>query len=422
MTEVFIICSCIILSAFFSGMEIAYVSSNKVHLSIERNKKNFNSIILNRLLTKPSKFITSMLLGNNIVLVVYGLYSSDLIIDLFADNQIYFSSINQVLIQTTISTVIILITAEFLPKVIFQVYANTLVKFFALPAYIFYLLFYAITFVVLSISNLFLKYFLKSNDDPLVNYISKVELGDYINERIGNGDDGNEIDSEIQIFQNALEFSELKARDVMTPRTEIVGVEVLDPIGSLKSLFIKTGFSKLIVYQDSIDDVLGYVHSFELFKKPMNVRSIMISPEFVPETILIKDLLDLLTKKRKSIAVVLDEYGGTSGIITVEDIIEELFGEIEDEHDLDETLVEEVISDNTYLFSARLDVEHLNQKYQLEIPELESYSTLGGFIVNNTNEIPNKGEKLRIRNYEITIHAASNKKIELVRLTFNQKD
>jgi CBS domain containing-hemolysin-like protein len=207
----------------------------------------------------------------------------------------------------------------------------------------------------------------------------------------------------------------------MTPRTEISGVDILDTISELKDLFITTGYSKLLIYQNSIDDILGYVHSFELFKKPKTIKSIMIPVEYIPETIYIKDALDLLTKKRKSIAVVLDEYGGTSGIITVEDIIEQLFGEIEDEHDLDEELIDEIIEENTYLFSARLEVEFLNEKYNLQIPESDSYTTLGGYIVNHTKEIPTNEEKIIIENFEIIIHSASNKKIELVRFSVKEE-
>ena len=258
--------------------------------------------------------------------------------------------------------------------------------------------------------------FFKTEGDQVQEYFSKVELGNYISEQMNGVSKNEEIDSEIQIFQNALEFSALKARDIMTPRTEIAAVEIGDTVTELKEIFVSTGYSKIVVYQDSLDDIIGYVHSFELFKKPKSVKSVMIPIEYVPETIFIKDLLDMLTKKRKSMAVILDEYGGTSGIVTVEDIIEELFGEIEDEHDEDETLIDEKIDEITFLFSARLDVEFINQKYGIEIPESDSYSTLGGFIVHNTNEIPQKEEKITISNYEITIHSASNKKIELVRL------
>jgi len=415
--EIAIIVICLLLSAFFSGMEIAYVSSNKVFLSIEKKQNNFNSKILSKLTEKPSQFITSMLIGNNVVLVIYGIYSGDLLMNWIESLSYTFSPFISLLLQTILSTIIILMTAEFLPKVFFQIYANSFIKLFAVPAYLFYILFFWITKFVLWISDFILKKFFKTEGDQIQDYFSKVELGNYINEQMSSVSDDDEIDSEIQMFQNALEFSELKARDIMTPRTEISAVDVLDTVEELKELFVKTGYSKILVYQNSVDDILGYVHSFELFKKPKTIKSVMIPIEFVPETILIKDLLDILTKKRKSVAVILDEYGGTSGIITVEDIIEELFGEIEDEHDLEEELIDEIIEENTYLFSGRLDVEFINQKYNLNIPESDSYITLGGFIVNNTKEIPQNKEKIKIDNFEITIHSASNKKIELVRLS-----
>jgi putative hemolysin len=418
--EITIIVVCLLLSAFFSGMEIAYISSNKVYLSIEKRQQNFNASILNKLTEKPSQFITAMLVGNNVVLVVYGIYSGDLIIN-WLEGYFNLTAFIGLLLQTLISTAIILLTAEFLPKVFFQIYANSFIKFFAVPSYFFYQLFFWPTKFIIWISDIVLRKFFKTPGDQVQDYFSKVELGNYITEQMNNVSNENEIDSEIQIFQNALEFSDLKARDIMTPRTEISGAEILDSVVDLKNTFVKTGYSKLLIYQNSIDDILGYVHSFELFNKPKTIKSIMIPVEYIPETIFIKDALDLLTKKRKSIAVVLDEYGGTSGIITVEDIIEQLFGEIEDEHDLDETLIDEVVEENTYLFSARLDVEFLNEKYNLQIPESDSYSTLGGFIVNHTKEIPSNEEKINVENFEIIIHSASNKKIELVRLSIKEE-
>ena len=222
-------------------------------------------------------------------------------------------------------------------------------------------------------------------------------------------ENSEEVDSEIQIFQNALEFSGVKAREIMTPRTELVAIELHSSISQLRELFIETGYSKIVVYQNSLDDIVGYVHSFELFKKPKSIKAVMILVEYVPETIFIKDVLNLLTKKRKSIAVILDEYGGTSGIVTVEDIVEELFGEIEDEHDSsDEELIENELDENTFLFSARLDVTYLNEEYKLNIPETDSYGTLGGFIVNTTKEIPQKGDKIVIDAYHFVIEEASN--------------
>ena len=293
-------------------------------------------------------------------------------------------------------------------------------KFFAVPSYIFYRCFNYISTLVIWISDFILKKFFKTEGDYVPAFFSKGELGNYINEQMSSVQDHEEIDSEIQIFQNALEFSGVKARDIMTPRTELVAVDIYDSISELKELFITTGYSKILVYQNSLDDIIGYVHSFELFRKPRSIKSIMIPVEFVPETIFIKDGLSLLTKKRKSVAVVLDEYGGTSGIITVEDIIEELFGEIEDEHDSDEEQIEKQLDDKTFLFSARLDVEYLNEEYKLNIPENDSYGTLGGFIVNTSKEIPQKGDQITIENFLFIIEEATNTKIEVVKMIISE--
>jgi CBS domain containing-hemolysin-like protein len=262
-----------------------------------------------------------------------------------------------------------------------------------------------------------LKKFFKTEGDQITLSFSKVELGNYITEQMNAIDDHENIDSEIQIFQNALEFSGVKARDIMTPRTEIVAVDLYSSVVELRELFIKTGYSKILVYHNTLDDIVGYIHSFELFKKPRTIKSVMIPVEFVPETVFIKDTMNLLTKKRKSVAVVLDEYGGTSGIITMEDIVEELFGEIEDEHDSVESLIESQLDKSTYLFSTRLDVEYLNEEYKLNIPESDSYSTLGGFIVDFSKEIPQKGSQINIGNFQFLIEEATNKKIELVKMT-----
>ena len=415
--EISIIIVCLILCAFFSGMEIAFISSNKIYLEIEKKQDNFQSKILTKLTEKPSKFIAAMLIGNNIALVVYGLKMGNLLMNWIGTLGFHFSELFSLFFQTLLSTLIVLITAEFLPKVFFQIYANTLIKFFALPTYIFYLLFYFISSFFIWVSDFMLKRFFKTEGDQVPLYFSKAELGNYITEQMSTVEDHEEMDSEIQMFQNALEFSGVKARDVMSPRTEIVAVDLFDSVAELKQLFIETGYSKIVVYQNSLDDIIGYVHSFDLFKKPKNIKSIIIPIEFVPETIYIKDAMNLLTKKRKSVAVVLDEYGGTSGIITIEDIVEELFGEIEDEHDSDEELIEKELGDGTYLFSARLDVEYVNQNYKLTIPESDSYGTLGGFIVDYTKEIPQKGDAIVIGIYHFIIEEATNKKIELVKMT-----
>lgn len=418
--EISIIILCLILSAFFSGMEIAFISSNKIYLEIEKKQDNFISKILTKLTEKPSKFIAAMLIGNNIALVVYGFFTGDLILKCIVHLGYQFSDYTSLFIQTLVSTFIILVTAEFFPKVFFQIYANSLIRIFAIPAYVFYRLFYYISTFFIWISDFVLRKFFKTEGDQVQLYFSKIELGNYITEQMSTVEDNEEVDSEIQIFQNALEFSGLKARDIMTPRTEIVDVDLFDSISDLKSLFIETGYSKIVVSQNSLDDIVGYVHSFDLFKKPKTIKSVLMAVEFVPETILIKDALSLLIKKRKNVAVVLDEYGGTSGIITIEDIVEELFGEIEDEHDSDEELIEQELGEGKYLFSTRLDVTYLNETYKLEIPEDDSYGTLGGFIVDFTKDIPQKGEKITIGNYHFSIEECSNKKIELVKMSVKE--
>ncbi|HMR16265.1 hemolysin family protein [Mariniflexile maritimum] len=423
-----VILASLILSAFFSGMEIAYVSSNKIHIEIEKKQEGLLPKILSRLTEKPSKYIASMLIGNNIALVIYGFFMGDVLVAWFQSLMptpygflnLMFTDFS-LLTQTIISTLVILITAEFLPKVFFQIYANTLIKALAVPAYVFYVMFSWISDFVIWISDFVLKHLFKTEGDQIQLAFTKVELGNYISEQMESVEAHDDVDSEIQIFQNALEFSEVKAREVMVPRTEITAVEINDSIKTLNTLFTETGFTKILVYKDTIDDILGYVHSFELFKKPKNIKAMLLPIEFVPETVLIKDVLNVLIKKRKSIAVVLDEYGGTSGIMTVEDIVEELFGEIEDEHDTDD-LIEEKQDDGTYTFSARLEVDYLNETYKLNLPESENYETLGGLIVNDTEEIPAKNEVVKIDTFQFTILEVSNTKIDLVALKIIDND
>jgi len=420
--QVVIIIISLLFSAFFSGMEIAYVSSNKIHIEIEKKQTGLLAKVLSKLTVKPSKFIATMLIGNNIALVIYGFFMGDVLVNWFqtmlpSSYQIINVALTDfsLLIQTIISTLLILITAEFLPKVFFQIYSNTLLKIFAVPAYIFYVMFSFISDFVIWISDVVLKQFFKTEGDEVQLAFTKVELGNYISEQMESVEEKDDIDSEIQIFQNALEFSDVKAREVMIPRTELEAVEIHDSVKSLNELFTATGYSKILVYKTTIDDILGYVHSFDLFKKPKTIKSIVMPVELVPETMLVKDILNILIRKRKSIAVVLDEYGGTSGIITVEDIVEELVGEIEDEHDSIE-LLEEKIDENNYKLSARLEVDYLNETYKLNLPENENYETLGGLIVNVTQGIPEKNEQVKIENFLFTILEVSTTKIDLVSL------
>jgi len=418
----------LLCSAFFSGMEIAFVSANRIHIEIEKKQGGPLGKILTRLTAKPSKFITTMLIGNNIALVVYAYYMGQLLVNWFQGMLPSDNAIVQVLLtdfslltQTVISTVIILLTAEFLPKVLFQIYANTLLKALAVPAYVCYLLFWPLTEGVMRISDLILKVFFKSRGDEVQLSFTKLELGDYITEQMETVEKEDEVDSEIQIFQNALEFSEVKARDVMVPRTEITAVELHETPKNLAKLFAETGYSKILVFKDTIDNIIGYVHSYELFRRPKSVKSILLPVEFVPETMLIHSILNVLTKKRKSMAVVLDEYGGTSGILTVEDIIEELFGEIEDEHDVTD-LYEEQLSETSFKFSARLEVDYLNERYKLELPESDEYGTLGGMILSETEDIPKQDSEIRLGRFLFRILEVSNTKIDLVTLEVLESD
>jgi putative hemolysin len=416
----FVIIICLMLSAFFSGMEIAFISSDRIFLEIEKNQGNIIARILTRITETPSKFIAAMLVGNNISLVVYGIFMGDRIISLVypgADEANL--SLTILFYQTLISTVIILLTAEFLPKVFFQLYANKLIKLFIIPAATFYYLFYPITFFVIKITDGVLLLFFKTAAEVAEISFSKGELGDYIVKQVESVSDKEKLDSEIQIFQNALEFSDLKAREVMVPRAELVAIDIDKDIQELKELFMTTGLSKIPVYQNSVDDILGYVHAFELLKKPASIRSILLPVEFIHEPLPINEVLNRLTRKRKSLAVVLDEYGGTSGIITVEDIVEELFGEIEDEHDQVDHY-ELKVSETEFEFSARLEVDYLNITYGFSFPEEEFYETLGGLIVHFTEEIPQQGDVFSLAQYEFKILEVSSTKIERIHLRVNE--
>jgi putative hemolysin len=415
--EAVIIIGCLLLSAFFSGMEIAYVSSNKVYLSVESKQLTLLSRILTRLTQNPIQFITAMLVGNSIALVLYGYNMGNAVMRWFALNNFGIPSFWQIIIQVAVSTGIILITAEFIPKVFFQVYANRLIKVLAIPAYFFYIVFYWVTRALIAIADFILVNVFHTRADIRQAYFTKGELGTYLNEQLtGTNDGAEEMDTEIQIFKNALGFSSLRARDIMTPRTEIAAVEISDSLESLKQLFIETDYSKIAIYHKNVDGLVGYVNSFSLFKNPVDIASVMVPIEHVPETIHIKELLDILTRRRKSMAVITDEYGGTAGIITTEDIIEQLFGEIEDEHDEDEALTETGPDNGAWLFSARLEVDYLNAQYGLALPESDSYATLGGLLVHHAGEIPQTGGHFTVANYQLIVQEASGKKIGLIKI------
>ncbi len=416
----------LLASAFFSGIEIAYVTSNKFHIEIENKKGHFSFQILSKLMKKPSRFIAAMLVGNNIALVVYGTFMPELLNPYFYYLATYFPIVGNEYIlllgQTVLSTILILVMAEFLPKAIFNTHSNKLLQVFAVPAQIFYWIFAPVVSLMIWVSNAVMKYILKADTAYTQQVFDKVDLDNYIRERTdtsssssNNNQSDEEIDSEIQIFKNALDFSDRKTREFMVPRTEIEALDIKGGLTELKAKFLESNLSKILIYKGTIDNIIGYTHSFELFKKPQNVRSILRPVSFIPESMAANEVLNLLIKERRSIAVVIDEFGGTSGLVTVEDIVEELFGEIDDEHDT-EGILEQEINEMEWLFSARQEINNLNEKYDLQLEESEHYSTLGGLVLHHLERIPDKGERLHLNNCQIEITKVSNNRIEEIRL------
>lgn len=410
----------LIFSAFFSAMEIAYISSSRLKIELDKSKGTFNGRILGRFYKNESHFIAMLLLGNNIALVFFGLFAADMLNPMIAwsanliDWTIEDGSASMLLIQTILSTGLVLIIAEFLPKAFVQLNPNGFLRIMAFPLLLIYILLYLPTFFVLGLSNMFLR-LLRVENENQEKVFSKVDLEHYVddlNERIN---DEEEFGNEMQILKNALAFDSVKARDCMIPRTDICSIDVEDSIDTLKSRFIDTGLSKIIVYRENIDNVIGYVHSFEMFKAPTSIKQILLPINFVPESIPGKELLELFAEKSGNVAVVVDEYGGTSGIVTIEDVIEEIFGEIEDEHDR-EDWVEEDLGDGEYLFSARVDIDYLNEEFEFNLEENEEYETLGGLIIHQLESIPSAGTQIAIGNLEMIIEEVSDHRIDVVRI------
>jgi len=407
------ICITLIFSAFFSGMEIAYISSNRLKIELDKSKGTINGRILSLFYKHESHFIAMLLLGNNIALVFFGLYAAEVLEPIIQSWGINSSGLI-LLIQTVLSTALVLITAEFLPKTFVQMNPNGYLKYSSLPMVLIYFLMYSPTYLVLGMSTGILK-LLKVDSSNTEKVFSKVDLEHYvqdINDRIR---DEQDFGNEVQILQNALDFDTVKARDCMVPRTEIISVDVEDDIDKLMSKFIDTGKSKIVVYREQIDNIIGYVHSFEMFKSPQSIKQILLPITFVPEAIPGKELLETFTTKSATIAVVVDEYGGTAGVVTIEDVIEEIFGEIEDEHDQEDWL-EEVISEDEYRFSARIDIDYLIEEYDLKITPGEEYETLGGLILHHLESIPEAGTKIDIDDLTFDIEKVSDNRIEVVRI------
>ena len=381
----------LLFSAFFSGMEIAFVASNKLHIELMKKRGEFNARILSYFLETPSRFIATMIVGNNIALVVYGIEMAKLL-EPHIENHFTTNDSFVLLGQTVISTLIVLVTAEFIPKVLFSINANRFVRLFAVPAALCYFGLYFFVSLVVSLSNFVLKKVMRVKLRDKKRVFGRVDLQQYIEEHATTVKDKNQLDPEIQIFQNALDFSKVKARECMVPRNEIVAMDISEDINKLTNKFVETGFSKILIYRDNIDQIIGYTHSYELFKQPNNIKSILLPVALVPETMTANDILNLFIKERKSIALVIDEFGGTSGLLTIEDIIEEIFGEIQDEHDLID--YEEIqVSESEYVLSGRHEIDYLNEKYNLKLPESDDYETLSGLIVNHCESIPNQTNK-----------------------------
>lgn len=408
-----VILSMLLFSAFFSGMEIAFVSSNKLKIELDGKQGNIMAGIISRFMKRPSRFIGAMLVGNNIALVVYGIYMAKVLDPMIMS---YTKSAFLILLaQTLISTLIILITAEFLPKTLFRINPNNMLRLFALPLWIFYWLLSVPMFIVIGLSELLIKLFSPNLEtDREINF-GRIDLEHYIREGTETAEDQEEVDHEIQIFQNALDFNKVKARECMIPRTEIVALDIEESIETLNKTFVETGLSKILIYRDNIDNIIGYTHSFELFKQPDSIKSILLPVPVIPISMPASEILKILIDKHRSIAVVVDEFGGTAGILTIEDVIEEIFGEIEDEHDKEE-LIETRISDNEFLLSARLEVDYLNQEYGFDLPESEQYETIAGLIIQISENIPLMNEEIRLDQFTFTVKKVFENKIDLVHL------
>lgn len=406
----------LILSAFFSGIEIAYISANKLKFEVDKNKGNLAANFFTRLIQKPSRFITTMLLGNNISLVLYGLAVASILTPIF--KTINNNSFLVLFEQTIVSTIIILVIAEFLPKVIFSKNPNRTLKIFTPFIFIVYYLFYPLVSFVNLLSNGIFKYIFRVEiSEQKLNY-GIVDLDHYLKEISEGNFEEEELDNEIQILQNVLEFNSVKVRECMIPRNEINAIEMHDSIEELLQKFTSSGHSKLPVYRGTIDHIIGYIHSGDLYNQPKAVKHIIRPISVVPETMPAYEVMTNFIKLKKSMAVVVDEFGGTAGILTLEDVVEEIFGEIEDEHDKDE-LVENKISDTEYVFSSRLEIDYLNEEYNLNLPKSENYETLAGFIIDFYESIPEKGTTIQIEPFNIDILSVSNNKINMIKLKVN---
>lgn len=407
----------LIFSAFFSGVEIAFISSDKLHIELSGHQGHLSDRILSGFLKKPSWFITTTLIGNNVALVIYGIFMAFLLEPYLAFilPEIINNEFSIFIIQTIVATFIVLVTAEFLPKSLFLIHPNRMLSLLSIPIYIIYILFFPAVWLIVNMSKLLIEKVLRleySEDKPVFGLI---DLNQYIRRMIHDQEEEKKQEVDAKIFTNALEFKTVKVRDCLVPRTELVTASIEDSIEELKKAFVDSGYSKILVYKESIDNIVGFCNSIELFKKPREVSDIITPINIVPETMLANDLLIQLISERKNIALVVDEYGGTSGIVTIEDIIEEIFGEIQDEHD-EEDLLEQKIDENNYLLSARHEIDYLNDRYKFNLPQGE-YETIGGLILSVAEDLPEKHEKIIFHEFVFTIESIEDNRIDNIKLT-----
>jgi CBS domain containing-hemolysin-like protein len=416
MNGVVVIVLAIILSAFFSGMEIAFVTSNRLRIELDRKQGAFGSGILKFFINNPGQYIATMLIGNNIALVIYGLVVSRLLTPLlsaFIDSELLILIVN-----TILSTALILFVAEFLPKTIFIISPNFFLKFLSVPTIIFYFLFYPVSKFTLAVSNVFIRIFfgVKGSEKNQENIVfSKVDLDHFVNLNKQSNKESEADHHNIRIFRNALDFSNIKIRECMVPRTEIEAIESTSSLETLKEKFIETRLSRILIYENTIDNITGYFELKDIFKNPADIRSSLRKLAIVPETMPANKLLKLFVDQKKNIALVVDEFGGTSGIVTMEDVLEEIVGDIEDEHDVN-VLTEKVVSSSEYILSGRLEVDYLNEKYNLNLPEKDDYETLAGMILFYYGSIPGINDVIRIDNMVIKVLRATTTRLELINL------
>lgn len=403
-----------VFSAFFSGMEIAFVSVDKLRLEMER-KPGIASNVLSYFFRNPNNFISTMLVGNNIALVIYGILMAQ-VIEARLLTGLISNHFIMVLVQTIISTLIILVTGEFLPKTLFKINPNLMLRMCAAPLFVCYVILFPISKLASGLSYLFLRVFgMKINKEASDKAFSKVDLDYFVQSGIENATNEDDLDAEVKIFQNALDFSTIKIRDCIVPRTEVVAVDVTTSLEELKSLFVESGISKIIVYDGNVDNVIGYIHSSEMFRNPVDWHNNVKEVPIVPETMAAHKLMKLFMQQKKTIAVVVDEFGGTSGIVSLEDLVEEIFGDIEDEHD-NTSYVCKQIDEHEYVLSARLEIEKVNETFNLNLPESDDYLTVGGLILNRYQSFPKLHEVVVIDDYHFKIVKVTATKIELVRL------